>query len=78
VPVDPKASLWPGSGRTLYSMGQKSTRATLEQVAAELNLIELGEVPGETKKPGNWWERLLPGSKEEGSVSSRIGLPKNG
>lgn len=76
VPVDPKASLWPGSGRTLYSMGQKATRATLEQVAAELNLIELGEVPGESKKQGNWWERLLPGSREETSVP-QSSVPKN-
>ncbi len=65
VPVDPKASLWPGSGRTLYSMGQKATRATLEQVAAELGLIELGEIPGESKKGGNWWERLLPGASRD-------------
>ena len=46
-------------------MGQKSTRATLEQVAAELNLIELGEVPGEGRKASNWWERLLPGAQPE-------------
>jgi cellulose biosynthesis protein BcsQ/Ni,Fe-hydrogenase III small subunit len=65
VPVDPKASLWPGSGRTLYSMGQKATRATLEEIAAELNLIERGEQPEDARNKGHWWERLLPGAKEE-------------
>jgi hypothetical protein len=63
VPVDPKASLWPGSGRTLYSMGQKAIRATLEEIAAELNLVsrdgEAGRA-GDGGKSGHWWERLLP------------------
>ena len=40
VPNDPKAALWPGSGRTLYSMGQKSTRAVLERIAREIGLID--------------------------------------
>lgn len=65
IPVDPKASLWPGSGRTLYSMGQKATRATLEELAAELNLISRGEQPGDMRKSGSWWERLLPAGKRE-------------
>ena len=43
LPNDPKAAMWPGSGRTLYSMGQKQTRATLEIIAKELNLIDTGE-----------------------------------
>ena len=46
VPVDPKASLWPGSGRTLYSLGQKATRSALEQVASELGLIVAGASAG--------------------------------
>jgi MinD-like ATPase involved in chromosome partitioning or flagellar assembly len=41
VPNDPRAALWPGSGRTLYSMGQKQTRAVLETIARELGLIEM-------------------------------------
>jgi len=65
VPVDGKASLWPGSGRTLYSMGQRSTRATLEEVASELNLIERGAEAEEAKKNSNWWEKLLPSGKED-------------
>lgn len=61
VPVDPKASLWPGSGRTLYSMGQKATRATLEEVAAQLSLVARGEGQvGDAQRSGSWWERLLP------------------
>ncbi|MCB0322638.1 MAG: AAA family ATPase [Bdellovibrionales bacterium] len=68
VPVDPKASLWPGSGRTLYSMGQKATRATLEEIAAELNLISRGETPGDTRKSGHWWERLLPGGERDSGM----------
>lgn len=40
VPNDPKAALWPGSGRTLYSMGQKATRLTLEKIGRELSLID--------------------------------------
>ena len=39
VPNDPKAALWPGSGRTLYSMGQRSTRVVLEHIARELRLV---------------------------------------
>lgn len=64
--TDAKASLWPGSGRTLYSMGQRSTRATLEEITAELGLVEKGEeITDTSKKNTNWWERLLPGSSSE-------------
>ena len=64
VPVDPKASLWPGSGRTLYSLGQKQTRASLEEIAAELSLINRGEQPQDRRKNSSWWERLLTRGKE--------------
>ncbi|RMG43713.1 MAG: hypothetical protein D6719_03245 [Candidatus Dadabacteria bacterium] len=40
VPNDSKGALWPGSGRTLYSMGQKSTRVVLEKIAREIGLID--------------------------------------
>lgn len=69
VPVDPKASLWPGSGRTLYSMGQGKTRAALEEVAVELSLIARGESkPGEGKRSntGTWLERFLPRGTTDG------------
>jgi len=65
VPVDPKASLWPGSGRTLYSLGQKATRASLEEVAAELGLVSRGDQPLEGRRGSSWWERLLTRGKED-------------
>lgn len=52
VPNDPKAALWPGSGRTLYSMGQKSTRVVLEKIARELGLIDSAEAAGSTPPGG--------------------------
>ena len=36
---DPKGSVWPGTGRTIYSMGQRDTRHTFEAIAKELGLI---------------------------------------
>lgn len=71
VPNDPKAALWPGSGRTLYSMGQKSTRVTLERVARELGVLdaagdsyqslpELGHLQG-SPDSGGWLKKLLGG-----------------
>lgn len=42
IPNDPKGALWPGSGRTLYSMGQKQTRLVLERIARELGIIDDG------------------------------------
>lgn len=68
VPNDPKAALWPGSGRTLYSMGQKSTRAVLEHIAKELKLIDGAESPpqsGNTQtrpdeaKSSSWLDKFL-------------------
>lgn len=72
VPNDPKAALWPGSGRTLYSMGQKSTRLALERVAREIGIIgaagadassgapssgsQAGPVDGEA---GSWFQKIL-------------------
>jgi MinD-like ATPase involved in chromosome partitioning or flagellar assembly len=45
IPYDQKGNLWPGSGRTIYSLGQKATRLTLEKIARELGLV--GEVKTE-------------------------------
>jgi cellulose biosynthesis protein BcsQ len=60
MPFDSKGTMWPGSGRTLYSMGQKSTRITFEKIAKELSLIgDSPEVSGTSKsmvlsgKPAN-------------------------
>ncbi|MDR2337900.1 MAG: AAA family ATPase [Deltaproteobacteria bacterium] len=60
VPVDTTASNWPGSGKTLYSAGQKAIRATFEQVAMELSLIPAnGEFFDTSGSQGNWWNKLL-------------------
>lgn len=75
VPVDPKASLWPGSGRTLYSLGQKQTRASLEEIAAELLLINRGEQPQDRRKSSSWWERLLTRGKEDEEAAEDL-VPK--
>jgi hypothetical protein len=39
IPRDLKASLWPGRGKTLYSMGNKQIRQVLEQISRELGLL---------------------------------------
>ena len=43
IPKDPKAALWPGRGKTLYSLGNKQLRQVLEQVTRDLGL--LGDAP---------------------------------
>lgn len=63
VPVDHKAAHWPASGHTLYSLGQKSTRAALEEIATGLQLIAPGGVEaGQDARKGQWWEHFLPGT----------------
>jgi len=42
VPFDQKGNLWPGSGRTIYSLGQKQTRLALEKIARELGIVHDG------------------------------------
>ncbi len=75
VPVDPKASLWPGSGKTLYSMGQKSCRAALEEIAEGLQLVVRdGKAGGGAKGGGGpggsgWFGRLI-GRGEEAAKSA--------
>jgi MinD-like ATPase involved in chromosome partitioning or flagellar assembly len=74
IPNDPKAALWPGSGHTLYSMGQRMTRVVLEEVAREIGLIEEGvQAPpaaageGASSGSGGWLSRFLgkkPGEKK--------------
>jgi hypothetical protein len=39
VPNDPKASRWPGTGHTLFSYGQKSTRAVFLEIAQALGIL---------------------------------------
>lgn len=76
VPNDPKGALWPGSGRTLYSMGQKSTRAVLEKIARELGILEgssgsfaNGAQAGAAS--GGIFQRLFGGKKGAGDVVPR-------
>jgi cellulose biosynthesis protein BcsQ len=76
MPHDQKAEGWPGTGRTLYSMGHKQTRATLERVAKELGLIDaqpsaaasssFGSAPADSqgaKQGGSWVKKLLGGGR---------------
>jgi len=77
IPVDSKASLWPGSGRTLYSMGQKSTRATLEKIAIELGLATEGGAVDDSGKTPSWWERLLTRGKASEASGGDL-VPKGG
>lgn len=65
IPLDTKASLWPGTGRTLYSMGLKNTRAALEEVAAELAIVVRSGEGEDPRKRSSFWERLLPKSTSE-------------
>jgi pilus assembly protein CpaE len=69
IPNDPKGALWPGSGRTLYSMGQKATRLALEKVAREIGILDSAQSPevgGEDEMATHgiaagvgWFQRVL-------------------
>jgi MinD-like ATPase involved in chromosome partitioning or flagellar assembly len=74
IPNDAKAALWPGSGRTLYSMGQKSTRQALEQIAQGLGLLvgnagnrpaseKVGVAVGDAQSGPPGWIRRIFGRK---------------
>ncbi|MCB0329232.1 MAG: ParA family protein [Bdellovibrionales bacterium] len=80
IPNDPKAALWPGSGRTLYSKGQRATRLALERVAREIGAIDLdgsgayGNPPDVMSTQGgsgggeSWLKRVF-GRRDSGSMS---------
>jgi cellulose biosynthesis protein BcsQ len=66
LPSDIKASQWPGSGGTLYSKGQKSTRVQLEAIAEGLGLINREEgIDESAESKANWWEKLLPNKAKD-------------
>lgn len=71
LPNDSKGSLWPGSGKTLYSMGQKQTRTTLEQIAKEIGLVTENATAGMTSRSpqqeasGGFLKRLFGGRRGE-------------
>ena len=77
IPNDPKAALWPGSGRTLYSKGQRATRLALERVAREVGAIDL-EGSGNYANPpdvigppggsgGDSWLKRVFGRRDSGT-----------
>lgn len=66
IPNDPKAALWPGSGRTLYSMGQKNMRSVLERICRELGIVDEGapqdvstDEANATSTSSRWLGKLL-------------------
>jgi len=84
IPNDPKGARWPGTGRTLYSMGQKGTKVALERVARELGLIGAGEAQAEEvaasgagSGSGGWLDRML-GRKAVGTKGESFGGSKQG
>jgi len=78
VPNDPKAALWPGSGRTLYSMGQRSTRLALEHIAKEIGLVDHEQskgapVTGNQPAAGGLFNKLFGSKKSKDSSSDSFG-----
>jgi cellulose biosynthesis protein BcsQ len=75
LPRDTRASLWPGSGRTLYSMGGKPLKQSFETAAKELGLlgeVETGETslaPGQLGQDAalNWFQRIFA-RRRDGTV----------
>ena len=69
IPNDPKAAMWPGTGRTLYSLGQRSTRLALEHVAKEIGLVDFdhGTRPAEGKQGsgGGIFKKLFGSGKND-------------
>jgi cellulose biosynthesis protein BcsQ len=72
---DSKGAQWPGSGKTLYSMGGKATRHTLEIAAKELGLLGAAETEDIVNQPGKdvgeegpkWFQRIFA-RKRDGAV----------
>lgn len=76
LPHDSKASLWPGSGKTLYSSGGKGIQRAFEVIAKELGLLEGVEGPGVDSEPSTegsevgvpkWFQRIFA-RKQDGTV----------
>jgi cellulose biosynthesis protein BcsQ len=72
VPNDPKAAMWPGTGRTLYSLGQRSTRLALEHIAKEIGLVDFdgaasaaATAPAPAASSGGIFKKLFGGKKAE-------------
>lgn len=75
LPRDAKAALWPGSGKTLYSMGAKGIRQSFELAAKELGLLGGGEVEEIATAQGSngggvlpkWFQRIF-GRRGDGAM----------
>ncbi len=79
IPNDPKAALWPGSGRTLFSKGQKATREALEEVARQLGVVESPErYSGSQESSGGNMRRPSGSSGWFGRVLGRRGSRQGG
>jgi cellulose biosynthesis protein BcsQ len=70
LPNDPKAESWPGTGRTLYSLGSRATRAAIERIASDLGLLGSGvssevstAVGNSDSKTGDGWLSKLFGKR---------------
>ena len=63
VPYEPKAALWPATGRTLYSLGTQDLRNALVEIAVELGVVNKNQItagPGLDAIPsGRWYQRFL-------------------
>lgn len=73
LPFETKAALWAGSSQTLYSMGSKSMRQTLDKVARELGLIGVEDVAGPLAgSPDGTGRPLRPRGNSTSSWLSRM------
>lgn len=66
LPVDPAAEKWPGSGSTLYSLGQKNTKRIIEEMAFRLGVSDdlsakIKQFPdkGKRHEAGGWMRSML-------------------
>lgn len=72
VPYEPKAALWPGTGRTLFSSGSQVLRNALIDIAVELGVVDRKIVGAAAMEPpsnraGRLLQRLL--GKKGGSLN---------
>jgi cellulose biosynthesis protein BcsQ len=70
VPYDPKVSDWPGSGNTLYSVGNEELTRVFKDICAKLGLVGesrprgVGDEEGDEEASGSaqrkgWFQRLF-------------------
>jgi cellulose biosynthesis protein BcsQ len=63
VPYEPKAALWPATGRTLYSLGTPALRNALVEIAVELGVVNKNQITAgpalDSIPSGKWYQRFL-------------------